>query len=252
MRQLTSICLLTCNRKALSKITIDSLWERLTNAKEFLHLVVVDNNSKDGTAEMLKEYKEKGMIGDLILLGDGQEVNISNAYNTCFKYVKSEYFFCMQDDIKISKLTPDISEQLIALMEKYPEQGTIGARIQRIPNFQSNFGNEDLVPARRSISAYFRINLKSDMLKLGDKPFSEFDWDDRAMVKQMNKIGKQSSWCRNIWVDHMGHCENRGYPPGYIRSWGWASGDGKIDPRKPYPKLDPDSCMPLPNEKVYR
>jgi glycosyltransferase involved in cell wall biosynthesis len=252
MQQLTSICLLTCNRKNLSKITIDSLWERLTNAKEFLHLIVVDNNSKDGTVEMLKEYKEKGMIGDLVLLGDGQDVNISNAYNICFKFVKSEYFFCLQDDIRISKLTPDISEQLISLMEKYPEQGTIGARIQHIPSLQINLGNEDLIPARLSISAYFRICKKSDMLKLGENPFSTRDWDDRAMKVQMDKIGKGSSWCRDIWVDHMGHCENRGYPKGYIRSWGWASGNAKIDPRKPYPKIDTETCKPLDGEKVFR
>lgn len=252
MKQLNSVCLLTCNRKALSRITIDALWERLINADKFLHLIVVDNNSKDGTKEMLQEYKNNRKIGELVLLSDGEVVNISMAYNICFKYVKSEFFYCMQDDIKIPKLNPDISEQLISLMEKYPEQGTIGARCQRIPNFQSNKGNDDLVPAKSSISAYFRVCRKSDMLKLGENPFSKKDWDDRAMKSQMDKLGKESSWCRNIWVNHMGHVENRGYPKGYIRSWGWKSGNNGIDPRKPYPKIDDESCRPLDGEKVYK
>jgi len=249
MKQKTSICLLTCNRKALAKIAIDSLYERLTNPV-FIHLIVVDNNSKDGTAEMLKEYKTNGIIDELILLGEGETVNISEAYNIAFKYVKSEYFYCMQDDIKISKLQPDIIEQLISLMEKYPDHGAISARVQRIPNLRTNDGDENLIPSTASISAYFRVQKKSDMLKLGERPFSQRNWDDRAMKSQMDKLGKKSSWCRNIYVDHMGHIENRGYPEGFKRSWGFTNKG--IDPRKPYPRIHPDSCKPLDGERCYR
>ncbi|MBU1076384.1 MAG: glycosyltransferase, partial [Spirochaetes bacterium] len=55
MKQLTSFCLLTCNRKEFSKRTIDAIYERLENP-ELLHLIVVDNNSTDGTVELLEEY----------------------------------------------------------------------------------------------------------------------------------------------------------------------------------------------------
>lgn len=249
MKQKISICLLTCNRKELAKIAINSLYERLTNP-EFIHLIVVDNNSQDGTVDMLMEYEKNNKINKLILLKEGENVNISEAYNICFKYVESEYFICMQDDIKISKLQPDIIEQLIFLMEKYPDHGAIGARIQRIPNFRINEGNENLVPVTSSISAYFRIQKKSDMEKLGDYPFSQRNWDDRAMKNQMDILDKKSSWCRNIWVNHMGHIENRGYPDGYERSWGFTNAG--IDPRKPYPKIDDESCIPLFGEKIYR
>lgn len=248
MQSKTSIILLTCNRKALSKIAIDSLFERLINP-QFIHLIVIDNNSFDGTVEMLKEYKDQGKISKLILLGDGETVNIATAYNMGIKYVESDWFITMQDDIRISKLNPDIVEQLISLMEKYPDHGAISARIQRIPNLEINDGNEDLIPCRKSISAYFRIQKKSDMLKL-ETCFGTKDWDDLAMKQQMDTIGKKASWCRNIWVDHMGHADNRGYPDGYERAWGW--GNKKVDPRKPYPKINSETCEPLAGEKIYR
>lgn len=252
MKQLTSVCLLTCNRKKFSKKTIDSLYERLINP-EHIHLIVVDNNSTDGTVELLKEYETNGKIDKLILLGQDETVNIATAYNMCFKYVKSEYFFTMQDDIIIPKLEPDVFDQLIALMDKYPDAGGIGCRIQRIPNLQTNLANEDLIPARRALSAYCRVQRKSELEKLGEFPFGRRDWDDIAFLSIVtDQLKKAGYWAKNLYCNHLGYmAENRGYPLGSKRMWGW-NRRASDNVRKPYPEIDPLTNIPLPGEKIYR
>lgn len=252
MQSKTSIILLTCNRKEMSKTTIDSLYERLANT-EFLHLIVVDNNSTDGTAEMLKEYKSNDLIDELILLGENEIVNVSDAYNLGFKYVESEYFFTMQDDIIIPKLEPDVFEQLISLMEKYPDAGGIGCRIQRIPNLQFNLGNEDLIPARRALSAYCRVQRKSELEKLGEFPFGRKKWDDIGFLYMIKEsLKKEGYWARNLYCNHLGYMtENRGYPADFVNKFAWTNRKSD-NTRKPYPKVDPLTNIPLPGEKIYK
>ncbi len=252
MQQKTSICLLTCNRKEFSKRTIDGFYERLINP-QFIHLIVIDNNSKDGTVEILKEYEKEKKIHKLILLGEGETVNISNAYNLGFKYVESEYFITAQDDIIIPKLEPDVVEQLINLLEKYPNAGEIGCLIQRVPNLQVNLSNGDLIPARRALSAYFRVQKKSEFEKMGESPFGTRDWDDVGTLNNIRKkLGKEGYWAKNLFCNHLGYTtENRGYPNGYKRMWGLSERESD-NKRKPYPLIDPLTNIPLPNQKIYR
>lgn len=252
MQSKTSIILLTCNRKEFSKMTIDGYYERLINP-QFIHLIVIDNNSKDGTVEMLKEYEKNGKIHKLILLGDTETVNISGAYNIGFKYIESEFFITGQDDIVISKLNPDLVERLILLLEKYPQAAMMATRIQRIPNLLTGEGDENIIPARKALSSYFRVQRKSDFEKMGNKPFGTKDWDDIGTLNMVReKIGKEGFWARNLWCNHLGYMtDNRGYPDGYKRMWGWnnRASDNK---RKPYPQISEDTCEPLPNQKIYR
>lgn len=252
MKEKTSIILLTCNRKKFSKRTIDGFYERLINP-HFIHLIVIDNNSTDGTVELLKEYEFDGKIDKLILLGEDEVVNVSNAYNTCFKYVESEFFFTAQDDIVIPKLEPDVAEQLIMLLEKNSEAAMVASRIQRIPNLQVNMGNEDLIPARRALSAYFRVQRQSEFKKMGENPFSTKKWDDvGTLINVREKLGKEGYWARNLYCDHLGYMsDNRGYPADYVNKFAWST--RKSDNiRKPYPKIDPLTNVPLPGEKIYR
>lgn len=243
------IILITCNRLEITKVTIDELWKRI---KTPFRLIVVDDSSVDGTAEYLIEACAKGIVDIYVPL---ENSNICQAYNKGFEFVESDYFITMQDDITPPDLEPDVIQQLIDLMIKYPEAGSIGCRIQRIPNLDWTAGNEDVLPARKAASAYFRIQKKEDMLKLMPHPFGNQSWDDMAMVKQMRgKLHKECYWAKNLWADHQrGYCLDRGY---YVKPRKWGTGihgrtrQAFLD--KPYPKIDPKTCMPLPGEKVYR
>lgn len=233
------IILLTCNRKELSKQTIDELYSRTCTP---FRLIVVDNHSEDGTAELLKDYKARGLINELELLQI--PIRISEAYNLGFRYIQSEYFLTMQDDIIVPKLEPDIIQQLIGLMKKYPKHGGIGCRIQRIPNINWNLGNEDLVPARKALSAYCRIQRKSDIAKVG---FGTRLWDDLAFVTGIReRLGLEVSWAKNLWCNHLGHnAPNRGYNI-LPRTRARAEYQRYIEqPVYKYPEVDPDTNMPI-------
>jgi len=233
------IILITCNRIEKTRETITELYKRI---KVPFRLIVVDDMSIDGTADYLRQLVNIGLVQVFEQL---ENSNICQAYNKGFEYVESEYFFMMQDDITVPDLEPCVTTQLIDLMKKYPEQGGIGCRIQRIPNM--NWQPGDLTPARKALSAYFRIQRKSDFD--GDShPFGNQDWDDVAFVKIMRgKKGKECSWANNLWADHSrGYCLDRGY---LVKPRKWGTGihsrtrQAHID--KPYPVIDPKTCVPL-------
>lgn len=245
----TDIILITCNRIEKTRETIDELYKRI---KVPFRLIVVDDMSIDGTAEYLKEQKELGRVHVFESL---ENSNICQAYNKGFEHVQSKYFITMQDDITVPDLEPDVIIQLIDLMEKYPDAGSIGCRIQRIPNLDWAAGTEDVLPARKAASAYFRIQKREDMMKMMPYPFGNQSWDDMAMTKQVRKkLHKECYWAKNLWCDHSrGYCLDRGY---LVKPRKWGTGihtrtrQAHID--KPYPKVDPKTCVPLPGEKVYR
>lgn len=243
------LVLITCNRVERTRFTVDELYKRL---KTPFRLIVVDDMSIDGTIEYLREQEKAGRIHVLEQLDNS---NICQAYNRGFEFVESEYFITLQDDITVPELEPCVIQQMIDLMLKYSEAGSIGLRIQRIPNIDWNSGNEDLVPARKAASAYYRIQRKNDVLKLGINPFGNQQWDDVAWVKQVrSKLNKECYWTKNLYADHSrGYCPERGYHV-KPRKWGTGIHSRLIQEieRKPYPKIDPKTCVPLPGEKLYR
>jgi len=243
MELITDVVLITCNRVERTSVTIDELYKRL---KTPFRLIVVDNESVDGTYEYLKMEKENGRVH--VLDTCPGKLPITMSYNIGFKHVESSYVLTMQDDITVPDLDPCVIQQLIALMEKYPEYGGIGCRIQRIPNIDWNKGNEDLVPARKALSAYFRISRKSDIDKLGENPFGIRQWDDLAFVQQIRgKLGMECGWAKNIWCDHSrGYCQDRGYT---VKPRKWGSGiHSRVTQdwvEKPYPPIDSKTCKPI-------
>ncbi len=246
MKQKIDIILSTCNRKHFTKRVIEELYNRLENS-EFMRLIVIDDNSTDGTLEYLEELKGQDLIDKLV---SKKFKYLCEMYNEGFKYVKSEYFIVMQDDIIIPKLKPDVIEQLIDLMEKNKDHGGISCRIQRIPNMK--WLEEDLTPARKTLSATFRIQRKIDIGNAGG--FGDRYRDEYAFKGQMDKISKKCSWASNLWCNHIGYCENRGYN---IVPKNWGKGihsrtDGQALERKPYPRINPLTNIPLKGERIYR
>ena len=154
------------------------------------------------------------------------------------------------DDIIIPDLEPDVIQQLIGLMKKYPDHGGIGCRIQRISNV--NWQQGDLTPASKALSAYFRICRTSDIKESGG--FGPREWDDIGFVNQIReKLGKKCSWANNLWCNHIGYMlDNVGYPEEHTRGWGWSEAKRNEWKRKPYPKVDDKTNIPLPGEKIYK
>lgn len=244
------IVALTCNRCEVAEKGIDDLFERIKYPDK-VRLIVVDDESVDDTPKMLERKKQEGKVHLII---SAPSTNISQAYNRAFEHVQSPYFIMMQEDIRIPKYDDkDIIERLIELMEKYPEYGGIGCRIERIPNMDWALGNEDVAPARKSLSAYFRIQLKSDYDRMGWLD-ERRGWDDVNFLARIRSIGLEGGWAKNLWASHArGYAPNRNYNV-KPRSWGFnhLSRMNQAIEAKPYPKVDEWTNVPLPGEKVYR
>jgi len=244
------IIMLSANRKDNTEKTIDYIYDRVEYPDK-IRLIVVDDESVDGTIEMLERKCKEGKVDVLI---NRTENTISAAYNIGFRHVTSEYFVMAQDDLRIPKITPDVIIQLQDLMEKYPEQAGIGTRIERIPNMNWSLGNEDLAPARKALSAYFRIQLSSDFKKMGMLNPKKV-WDDVSFLhKVRTNLKMDGSWAKNLWCSHkMGYAPDRNYKV-VPRKWGFGhlTRMNQAIEKKPYPKVHKLTNIPLPGEKVYK
>lgn len=227
----------TWNRKELLKKSVEGF---IARTKTPYRLIIVDNNSTDGT----KDYLRYGSLGkESIVITDGEKRSIAGAFSRGFEEVKSEYFITTNDDIMPPDLNPDWLQQLLTLIKNYPDHGGIDCRIQEIPNINWANDHPDLSYPRKSLGGYLRIQRKEDVEKMGG--FGDRTWDDLEFFKRMTVIGKKCAYAKNIWANHMGYSvENKGY------------GDFKDYPlyheyfsnrfkKKPYPEINPKTNEPI-------
>lgn len=117
-------------------------------------------------------------------------------------------------------------------------------------------GNEDLAPARKALSAYFRIQTIDGFNKMGMLNPKKA-WDDLNFQERVrNVLNKDCSWAKNIWADHSrGYCEDRGYKV-KPRKWGMPGGIhsrmNQAIKEKPYPEIDPLTNIPIIGQKEYK
>lgn len=239
-----SVILLTCNRLRFTKQAIEALKGRINDPKK-IKLIVVDDKSTDGTLEYLKGLKNLGEIDVLIDGNKSPFFNISEGWNKGLEYVDSEYFFTTFDDIVVPKINPDVVDSLVALMDRNLEYGGIACRIQRIPNLKCVEG--DITSSHKGLASYFRIQKKSDIDKV--KNFGSSPWEEFVFTRLMRKIDKKCGWANNIWCNHLGYCENRGYDSMPDKDGTWRRKQDLI--RKPYPKVDEQTNIPLLGERRY-
>ena len=124
------IILTTYQRLHLLKITIKAIKIR---TKYPHRLIVVDNNSTDGTREWLREQHDIGIIDEVIL--SDENLGLGRAFQEGMRKVKSEYFICTVDDVLPPKMEPCWLEQELRIAKENPEYGGIamkGARMSRV------------------------------------------------------------------------------------------------------------------------
>jgi len=115
--KLVSIIFICWNRKNEVRITLNKLKNLSYKNKE---IIVVDNNSNDGTYEMMqKEFP------DVIISKENNNIGIE-AYNHALDKTKGEYVFVLDDD---SHLEKDAIEKSIEVFEKNLDYGIVAFKI---------------------------------------------------------------------------------------------------------------------------
>jgi len=123
---LVTINILVYNRKAELRITLSKVLSDLDYPEDRLEVIVVDNASADGVAEMVEtEFPNVRLIRLL------ENVGIAG-WNAGFLEARGEYIIVMDDD---SHLAPNVAKEMVRSFESDPKVGIVAFLI-----FDTNTG----------------------------------------------------------------------------------------------------------------
>jgi len=114
-----SVCIVNYNTKERLKECLDSLYSQTRNID--YEVIVVDNNSADGSVEMLKQlYPGTILISNRLNLGFGQ------ANNQAIEQSQGEYLLFLNPD---TRLLTDVISTLRDFLQAHPKAGAVGCRL---------------------------------------------------------------------------------------------------------------------------
>lgn len=117
-----SIVIVSFNTLEMTRQTILSV---LDTAKGFEYeIIVVDNNSTDGSLEMLQELGEKNK--SIIVIANEENLGFSKANNRGVKKSSGEYILFLNSDTMLSERT---LEEMLGFMKQNPEAGVATCKL---------------------------------------------------------------------------------------------------------------------------
>ena len=126
------IVMVTYQRLHLLKIAIKAIKVR---TKYPHRLIVIDNNSTDGTKEWLLKREKDNTIDVAVYMK--KNVGLAKGYQEGLKHVESEYFVVCADDLIPPRLEPCWLEQELKTAKDNPEYGGIAMKGCRIKRFEA-------------------------------------------------------------------------------------------------------------------
>lgn len=109
-----SIIIVSYNTKKLTQDCIESALKSLETTPFSYELIVVDNASTDGSAEMLKKY-EKNLKEQFKLILSSKNIGFGRGNNLALKYAQGEYILLLNSDIIV------LNEAIEKLFEFYKQ-----------------------------------------------------------------------------------------------------------------------------------
>ena len=94
-----SIIIISYNTLQITKDCLNSIDKSLTKTKFKVEVIVIDNDSKDGSVNMLQSYKPKNF--ELQLISNRENSGFGRANNQGVRVAKSEYIFFLNSDIVV-------------------------------------------------------------------------------------------------------------------------------------------------------
>lgn len=117
-----SIIIVSFNTKRLTENAINSILSE--GSKISKEIIVVDNNSEDGSVEMLKGYSSELKYFRIIL--NNGNLGFAKANNQAIKTAKGEYILLLNPDTIVKK---GALGKLLEFAEKVPDAGVVGPRL---------------------------------------------------------------------------------------------------------------------------
>ena len=120
MKGLVSVVILTYNGKEFFDIIMPTLYAQTYDNVE---IVVVDNNSTDGSAEYVKKN-----YPNVVLVENKENRGYCGGNNDGINVAKGEYIVIINDD---NECDPDWLSEAIKVMESDPKVGVVGVKVLR-------------------------------------------------------------------------------------------------------------------------
>jgi GT2 family glycosyltransferase len=117
-RPLVTVAIITYNGRHLLDTVLESL---RTQTFEDYRALVVDNASRDGTPEWLREHWPAVQV-----IVHPRNLGVAASLNTCLRAAKGEYVLLLNNDVE---LEPRCMEELVAALSAHPEAGVVGAKL---------------------------------------------------------------------------------------------------------------------------
>ena len=198
------IILVTYNRLEFTKKTLDSI---INHTKIPYRLIVIDNNSSDGTRGFLQERKDEGLVDKLILMD--KNVGLENALQRGFQEVKSKFFVTVDNDCIAPNLQPCWLKQTTNLMDFYPSYGAVSLRPQVLIGVGSIFDktNEKAIIENNVCGGSYRVMRTEAVKKVGGWT-DKFENDGRGneehdICSKLKGAGFMVGYFNNVWTYHM-------------------------------------------------
>jgi glycosyltransferase involved in cell wall biosynthesis len=137
MNYKANIVVATYNRLELTKQSLPSFIETASSTIPYM-ISVVDNGSKDGTQEYLKELFKQKKIDNLLLLSEN--IGISKAHNIMWKlYDDIDFYGKVDNDMLFKK--QNWLDELVNVLQNSPELGVAGYLCNHQPQHHIHSNN---------------------------------------------------------------------------------------------------------------
>lgn len=149
-----------------------------------------------------------------------ENVGLERARNIGMNHIDKddEFVIHMDNDIFVPDLKPDWIQQLLSLMEKYPQYAAIALRPQVLVGVGPIFKTEDEVVENNVVGGVGRLMRVSAIKQVGgwdeairNEGRGTEEWD---ICGKLRNAGWKVGYARNLWAYHQFIDSNWGYPEG--------------------------------------
>ncbi|MBP2637389.1 MAG: rhamnosyltran: rhamnosyltransferase [Firmicutes bacterium] len=210
---ITSIIIIMCNKLVYNKLCIESI-RQYTKAGSY-ELIVVDNNSTDGTCEWLQSQH------DLKLIKNNANLGFPAACNQGIKVAVGNGILLLNNDAIV---TPNWLVNLNKCLFSSIDIGAVGAVTNACSNFQSipceyasrkemltfakemNLSNPERWENRTRLVGYCMLIKAEVVNKIGflEEAFSPGNFEDDDYCLRIRKAGYRLVLCRDTFIHHFG------------------------------------------------